>query len=766
LASERFNEATTIDLGHSYGDSITIRGVEDVFFRPVFGSPIVGVSGVNIPALSAQIQLSTSSDLPNVGDYVNIYATSGREVAYQNYFYLVDTTSGSNSIQYRLIVNLQFEDTAAYEEATNSPLIPITPVGHKHLLTYFTSNNIVSQVRTVSAYFTAGSPGGKRNSVAYFENSGASNNLPTGDNSYLAAKNLIVQVGNPESFRNTTFTQTPLGSESKGILTFADGVATNTWLNPGDAIYALGQVSIVESVASNNTCVIDAAFKFKTSGAITDTIAVATPFLVKTFHERYRGLHRVVNVDAPSRRVILEILNYGYTTNSMAPYSHSYALNPISGFPLPFYGISNIGNQFNITRDPKYRPPVISNPSAPVATYPQAKIIKTKLNFDNAVSALYPVLSTGFACMSINGSTIKAVDNLVIENDGPLKSFGLAAGYGGTQLEGSTQTSGASGVSDTQVSSVITTRPASLTFGISGVGIYGKFLNHIANFDSFLAGSNIGCTGIDRNVNSRIEYFGSTANCNITYNSNGTGTLLYTALNGLYSTMQVYGANHITSNAYSFVFATNNTEQGSISNFIGISRHSGYRTSGIYNLRASRGQLWNTNRGFNQFYGGQFYGTGQLSQVDFYHGFGILHTQFSVPNGTLYLSVHNVKGTFYPTTSGFINFSGGIMIGGTSIYAYMGGAFTIPSTGGDFAHQKFVLMDYVFGGLGTGHTIRAQDQLSILACNYIVNVAGLGTSNLVNLGGGYYRNTTVANGAMTSGRTIATDNVWFPPAAI
>jgi hypothetical protein len=90
------------------------------------------------------------------------------------------------------------------------------------------------------------------------------------EDNVLGSKVQIVQMGNDGAYRNTTFTQTTgfyvpyaiTGWPSfKGILTFADGVPTNTWLNEGDVIYAMGQMATVDAVSSNNKCIIDAPFK-------------------------------------------------------------------------------------------------------------------------------------------------------------------------------------------------------------------------------------------------------------------------------------------------------------------------------------------------------------------------------------------------------------------------------------------------------------------------------------------------------------------------
>jgi hypothetical protein len=89
LDNQTFNETDTINLSHDYGDRITIRGVGDLNFKSAKGSPVLSVAGVNVSTLSATIALESGSTVPAVGDYVNIYAISGRHASYFPDTYIV-----------------------------------------------------------------------------------------------------------------------------------------------------------------------------------------------------------------------------------------------------------------------------------------------------------------------------------------------------------------------------------------------------------------------------------------------------------------------------------------------------------------------------------------------------------------------------------------------------------------------------------------------------------------------------------------------------
>ena len=451
LDDETFNETDTIDLSLDYGDRIEIKGVSDLNFKSTIGSPVFSVSGVNTSTLSATILLNASSHVPAVGDYVNIYSVSGRDASY------------INSLR---IFNTSFLVTQEIGNASNlvSPFRSgesnnFINVGDKVLVTILTGGNATTT--TMSQVYTISSMNGNYTAEGYYRNqynfATQASIFPSFNGNYN--RNIVIQSGNPQSHIGNTFTQLSAAGphvtnpvlNANYILTFSDATPTQNYLNPGDQILALGQTRFVEAVSSNNKCFLDFAFKTGRKGLsgynILDgySITTATPYLVKTFYERYRGCHRVAAVNGTTS-VTIEIPDYAFFKSGMAG-SGSY-LEIISGFPLPRYGVESIGNPITYVNQ-------INNNSI---TSPQSKILKTKLNFSNINStALYPVLSAGFPCLYLNGGKIYNIDNLVVVNEGITKARGIDIGFGVGELNAS----------------------SNISIGKNGLGIVGKFVNHI-----------------------------------------------------------------------------------------------------------------------------------------------------------------------------------------------------------------------------------------------------------------------------------------------
>ena len=451
LDDENFNETNTIDLSLDYGDRLTIKGQGDYNFKSTIGSPVFSVSGVNTSTLSATILLNASSHVPAVGDYVNIYSVSGRDASYINSLRIFNTSF------------LVTQDIAGQTNGA-SPLRSgesnnYISVGDKVLVTILTGGN--DTTTTMSQVYTISSINGNYTAEGYYRNqynfASQASIFPSFAGNYN--RNIVIQSGNPQSHIGNTFTQLSAAGphvtnpvfNANYILTFSDATATNTYLNPGDQILALGQTRFVEAVSSNNTCFLDFPFKTGRKGLsgynIFDgySITTNTPYLVKTFYERYRGCHRVAAVNGTTS-ITIEIPDYGFFKSGMAGSGSS--LQIISGLPLPRYGVESIGNPITY----------VNQINGTSIASPQSKILKTKLNFSNINStALYPVLSAGFPCLYLNGGKIYNIDNLVVVNEGITKARGIDIGFGVGELNAS----------------------SSISIGNSGLGIVGKFRNHI-----------------------------------------------------------------------------------------------------------------------------------------------------------------------------------------------------------------------------------------------------------------------------------------------
>ena len=347
LDDETFNETDTIDLSLDYGDRVTIKGQGDYNFKSTIGSPVFSVSGVNTSTLSATILLNASSHVPAVGDYVNIYSVSGRDASYINSLRLFNT-----SFLVTQEIGVISNQVNPFRSGESSNLIN---VGDKVLVTILTGGNATTT--TMSQVYTISSINGDYTAEGYFRNqynfASQASIFPSFAANYN--RNIVIQSGNPQSHIGNTFTQLSAAGphvtnpvlSANYILTFSDATATNTYLNPGDQILALGQTRFVEAVSSNNRCFLDFPFKTGRKGLsgynILDgySITTATPYLVKTFYERYRGCHRVAAVNGTTS-ITIEIPDYAFFKSGMAGSGSS--LQIISGFPLPRYGVESIGN--------------------------------------------------------------------------------------------------------------------------------------------------------------------------------------------------------------------------------------------------------------------------------------------------------------------------------------------------------------------------------------------------------------------------------------
>lgn len=326
--TQTFSSNLLID--HPYSDKISISG-SSLQFQTTFAvnfsgsdTPVTGVSGGKITstapitgfALSATITYDPAYSVPAVGDYVLISGVSGRHAQY--------TVGGpwqGISVNGRMAFSLQM-DWPGYSVASAM----FQSRGNKILVNKFTNTGQIS-----SAVFTVS---GSQFAVPF----SFSNRWIVCEEAYDAAYSNITDatfaVANPQAYRGTTFTQ------AGNTLTFSDATATNTYLNPGDLIVALGQTVRVDTVGSSNTCTVSSAFYSTatppTSG-VTQTITIPRPFFIKTCFERYRGCHQVRQVNTSNNTCVIEIFNWMFMGGEQFPNPHGIL------YPLPRYGIHSIG---------------------------------------------------------------------------------------------------------------------------------------------------------------------------------------------------------------------------------------------------------------------------------------------------------------------------------------------------------------------------------------------------------------------------------------
>ena len=360
---EVFTSSTTTNISHPNGDKISLVGTTQEF-RCVT-NPVVSVSGgftttsrvTGFSPLSATLAFDTGYDLPAVGDYILIQSASGRQAGILGgYATGADTTDAQGNLRFRYPPQYAYridENEINYATATyNQFAIPLT--GAKVIISVLSAgktNHLVRTIQSISGSEVVNyvqSPAIKfvEASVPAFNNLQVSN-----------GQHIIVMIGNPQSYRGTTFTQVPSSVNvlsslktpdnltampfdmiEPAVLRFSDtGVATSSYLNPGDWIYAIGQTRQVVALSSNNTCVIDRVF-WEGGNPLSgrnSTITTPTPFLIKTHYERYMGLHKVVQVAGSN--VTIET---GASYNPNGTYN-SYAQSiPAFQPPLPIYGVN------------------------------------------------------------------------------------------------------------------------------------------------------------------------------------------------------------------------------------------------------------------------------------------------------------------------------------------------------------------------------------------------------------------------------------------
>lgn len=458
---EEISEPFNLNLSHRSSNVITISGTtldwQSTQHPDILGSPITNVAGVSTIRLSATISFDPNYSLPAVGDYINITSLSGRHVGSFNDF---DSLSGN-----RILVRYT-SDVIPSNKTTDSSLPRAIQPGDRVLVTFLGSST-TSEVRTVSSFGLTQRGGGIVSQTIFLrETSGTlfNTDLESG---------VLIQIGTPSSFRNGTFTQ----AANSTTITFLTGASqpdapTNSWLNEGDCIYALGQVRVVQNVAANNTCTINLPFRTGTAAGFQESVTTAVPYLIKTHFERYRGVHKVVAVNGSN--VTVEVTDYGYksfdpvkTPNAPTPGNVNYFDKGHRQVPLPRYGIHSMGmpQDTPIIHNAEYR-------------YNRDKIFKTKLNYTDST------FTTNNACMYLLGD-LKSLTDVCIVIEKPNPYIGLAIGSNG-----------------------IKRAPSSINLGTDGggaVGIYGFLACGYLSFENTnTGGRNLSITQIYNNFDNEI----------------------------------------------------------------------------------------------------------------------------------------------------------------------------------------------------------------------------------------------------------------------
>jgi len=745
LDDETFNETSPINLGHDYGDRITIRGVSDLNFKSAKGSPVLSVSGVNVSTLSATIALESGSTTPAVGDYVNIYAISGRHASYYPDTY---TVSFSGGVAGAYVVGLIVDLSNPTGPKTTGEGASYINVGDKAIVTLLSGGNATtttpSYVCTVSSvaieFF------GYNRRVIRFAN----NPLIQGIDNY----SILMQIGNPESYIGNTFTQvvstqthvTFPDETSNYILTFSNATPTNTYLNPGDQILALGQTRVVEAVSSNNKCFLDYPFKTGRKGLSgyndvdSSIITTPTPYLVKTSFERYRGCHRVAAVNGTTS-VTIEIPDYGFFKNSMKGITSS--LGVISGFPLPQYGIKTIGHSLTYT-DPTN--------SRYAINYPQSKILKSKLDFSNINStSVYPSLTSdtnGFACLYLNNSKFNIVDNLVVINNGALKQNALKVGNGLPSDTGSR---------------------SSLTLGVSGLGLIGRFVTHVqVDNNSVLNMNNVGAQVYNSDwpnlvINgSNIVQAPGGYNTFISYANGNSGNINNVASIGASINLEIREGTvnqYSGGNAFFFSNLYSNIGQNSMIHH----RYNGYPTRLTMSLGSFTGCTLFQNCG-----GSTHSAAMLLSDLDS----NLIHVY---SNGIFIVGRANYRFSSLIYTKGIIILDAenppGLNVSGSYItclsitdYGFSGGRSAAGPKGGVNPYSRFYFIGSVYYFQGSNNSFAVSESNATFAnCTNVFPFAG--TNNTIAAAGAIVINcTSVGNSfGTTNTLNVATANSFTPP---
>ena len=414
LAGETILEPNFVDISRTDGDKISIVGTSQIFsssaadtFCSCVSSVAPTLSSSRTFTMSATFALSPASNIPAIGDYLHIYAVSGRDA-----FFWTDA----------MHTNQDGEPMTRWDSITNTSIYALSASlfywrrfmqpGTKVLMTVFSGSTTISKIRTIHRFDRKNDTNcSDTRPVIVFAESPASDSYSTyfanqgGRTSSVYGYPISIVVGTPDSYRNTTLSQTG------NIITFADGVATNTWLNPGDIIYTLGQARLVTQVFNNSHCRIDSPFRTGAASSYTTSGITGVPFLVKTQFEKYRGCHRVVESfsNGGINFVTIEIGNGANTPNdpiwNPGGGATPYSSDVVSFFPLPKHGVRRIG--FSSDK-PGLRPLTevgAGNPLLSAYTpknYPESKILKTKLTF------------SGSNGLVLNGATIKGMQDIVI----------------------------------------------------------------------------------------------------------------------------------------------------------------------------------------------------------------------------------------------------------------------------------------------------------------------------------------------------------------
>jgi hypothetical protein len=459
LDPEEINEPFNLDLTHRSSNVFTVSGTslewESTKHPSLLGSPIVSVAGLSTVKLSATISFDANYSIPAVGDYINITSLSGRHVG----SFHADFLSGNR-------ISLNYGTEIPNKRTTDSSSPVSIKAGDPVLLTYLGSSTS-SEVIFVSGFSVdVVSPPIQASTIRLTRSIQPSTQLERG---------FVVQIGTPSSFRNGTFTQTA----NSTTITFLTGsnqpdAPTNTWLNEGDCIFALGQVRIVQSVATNNTCTINLPFRTGITAGFQELVSTPVPYLIKTHFERYRGVHKVVAVN--SNNVTVEIIDYGYKTTdpiktptppTPGDRTNSYFEIGHRQVPLPRFGIHSAGAPQGADIIPTEN-----------LQYNRDKIFKTKLNFTNTTFV------NNNACIYLLGN-LKSLTDVCLVVEKPFPYVGLAVGSSGVRKA-----------------------PASINIGTpngGAVGIYGFLASAYLAFEDTTTNSyNFSVTNVYNNYDNEI----------------------------------------------------------------------------------------------------------------------------------------------------------------------------------------------------------------------------------------------------------------------
>ena len=424
--------------------------------------------------------------------------------------------------------------------------------------------------------------------------------------------------------------------------------------------------------------------------------------------ERYRGIHRVVAVDNVNKYATLEIYDYGFASNPMAPSTTSFSFRPVSGFPLPKFGISSIGNEIRLKRNNKY----VGGGDTSVF-YPQAKILKTKLDFSNISSSQFASTSAGMFAMYLNNAKLYRLDNLVcVYNKPTVLSYGLAVGIG---YPGETPS------------------PSSINLGLSGIGFSGLFGDAVYIISSTIVGNNVGVTFTLPNYASIPDFQQNTAlpsrRAYVTCNPTSTSSFNYLAIISYAAIAQLDSCTYLNlSNCWVFsVGKSDPSRAGIINNAFLHSNHAGYERSGVRHS-VYYGNIFNINKSAGGFYGLQIYGPTDALTIAYctlYHGYGICHNI----NAAYYYSLVQYLGSLYPSGGGTNTFARSCLVGPTVYLFYAGHTMSFASNGGDGGYQKTYLFNQFADGdgfaMGSNNTISGQSNI-FFNCNNIIDVTSVG----------------------------------------